>query len=174
MQIYTFRQLYQKYNLLKDDKRMGGTTETKIRYLERCGIIVEELPTEGRTKKFKIVDDTIFTNPNWKKHPTKPFELTPDGMVRNSELKTLYKLQLEQHGYINVADHEAHHRLLMETFNPRPNSEWLTVDHLNGVRNDNRLENLEWVSPATNTKRMSENQQAIFSKVQQLIQTKGY
>ena len=169
MQIYTFRQLYQKYNLLKDGERINGTTETKIRYLERCGIIVEEIPTEGRTKKFKIIDDTIFTNPNWKKHPTKSFELTPDGMVRNSELKTLYKLQKEQHGYLKIGDHETHHRLLMETFKPNLNSEWLTVDHLNGIRDDNRLENLEWVSQSVNTKRMSENQGKIFTKVQKLI-----
>lgn len=92
MQIYTFRQLYQKYGLLKENGRVNGTTETKIRYLERCGIFVEEILSSGRTKKFRVVDDTIFTNPNWTKHPVKPFELTPDGLVRNSELKTLYKL----------------------------------------------------------------------------------
>ncbi len=43
------------------------------------------------------------------------------------------------------------HRLVMETFNPT-DDESLIVDHVNGIRNDNRLENLRWVDFHTNNR----------------------
>lgn len=38
------------------------------------------------------------------------------------------------------------HRLVMETFYPINNMKDLVVDHINGVRHDNKLENLRWVT----------------------------
>ena len=40
----------------------------------------------------------------------------------------------------------------METFNPIENMEQLTVNHINHIKDDNRLENLEWLSNADNVK----------------------
>jgi hypothetical protein len=34
------------------------------------------------------------------------------------------------------------HRLIIETFNPAPSDKYKYVDHINGIRSDNRLENL--------------------------------
>lgn len=36
------------------------------------------------------------------------------------------------------------HRLVMEAFNPVENMDVKIVDHVNGIRSDNRLENLRW------------------------------
>lgn len=44
------------------------------------------------------------------------------------------------------------HRLVMETFCPIENPKETVVDHINGIRNDNRLENLRWVSYTTNNR----------------------
>jgi hypothetical protein len=41
------------------------------------------------------------------------------------------------------------HRLVAECYLPNPNG-YLQVNHINGIKTDNRLENLEWVSHSQN------------------------
>ena len=91
MQYYSFVQLYQKYDLsYGNSNRLNGTTEAKIKHLERCGIIVKEVKTEfSRKKMFEIIDDSLFFD-NWVSHPNLPLELTKDGKVRNKTTKTIY------------------------------------------------------------------------------------
>lgn len=42
------------------------------------------------------------------------------------------------------------HRLIAKAFIPNPN-DYTEVNHINGVKNDNRIENLEWCSVSQNT-----------------------
>lgn len=49
------------------------------------------------------------------------------------------------------------HRLVMDNFKPNLNSEILEIDHINCNTQDNRLENLEWVTSKENTKRAYAN-----------------
>ena len=42
------------------------------------------------------------------------------------------------------------HRLEMKTFNPVANMDNLQINHINEIRNDNRLENLEWCTAVYN------------------------
>ena len=42
------------------------------------------------------------------------------------------------------------HRLILETFCPRPDMKTLQVNHINGIKSDNRLENLEWCTRSEN------------------------
>lgn len=48
------------------------------------------------------------------------------------------------------------HRLVMENFNPIADMEKYEVDHLNNNKQDNRIENLQWVTKQENVRRQNE------------------
>lgn len=74
-----------------------------------------------------------------------------DEHKRNLPIKISHKT-----GYCTIltaCGWKAAHRLVLLTFQPIPNAENLTVDHLNHNKRDNRLMNLEWVTKEENIDR---------------------
>ena len=66
------------------------------------------------------------------------------------------------------------HRLIMETFAPIQNSQDFIVDHINGKRDDNRFENLRWLTQRQNTEMRDINFRKLNINYQKLILKYGY
>ena len=63
------------------------------------------------------------------------------------------------------------HRLVAEAFIPNPDNE-LEVNHINGIKNDNNIENLEWVTASENQQHASLNNLINYSKGEERYNSK--
>ena len=78
----------------------------------------------------------------------------PDGRFFKSKTK---KPQLSKQGYLYVdlykngkRKHFYVHRLVAEVFIKKDCNSKLVINHINGIKTDNRIENLEWVTSSEN------------------------
>lgn len=79
----------------------------------------------------------------------------PDGRIWSKWKKSFMKLAVSKKQYIiGILDYKnvIIHRLIADLFLPNPLN-LPEVDHINGNKQDNRVENLEWVSSGENQKR---------------------
>lgn len=90
----------------------------------------------------------------------KKYSVSDTGLVRNDLTgKTLIPFVTKKGGYLRLnltenGTQKKHlvHRLVAQAFVPNPDN-LETVDHINGVKTDNRAENLQWLTSPGNTKK---------------------
>ena len=86
--------------------------------------------------------------------------ITKDGKVYSSHIKRFMKLQTNKDGYIRInlkknkeKCHYSVHSLVLEAFGEKPDtSDIIEINHKDGVRSNNTLENLEYVTKSENVK----------------------
>lgn len=95
---------------------------------------------------------------NWKPYPLDPRYLVSDkGRVKGQKGQILKGSLNAKNGYLKIGlyDHgkaiyKFIHRMVLETFNPIEDSENFVVNHIDGDKTNNTLENLEWTTQQEN------------------------
>ena len=112
--------------------------------------------------------------------PTLDVEVNAKGQVRKKSTKTLKTPSYNNQGYLYISvKHEntykaySVHRLVAQAFLP-DFEEHLVVDHHNGIRDDNRLENLYMKTQGENMALRDENNKPLYNELRRLILKYGY
>lgn len=105
------------------------------------------------------------------------YQVSNLGRIKDKKTNILHQGSINKEGYHIVSIKNINyrvHRIVKQSFDPIENFEEMTVDHLNGIRSDNRLENLVWVSMEENTELMIMNRADLNKELTRLIQKYGY
>ncbi len=120
-------------------------------------------------RKYKTVIFENLKNEIWEKHPEYELKCSNKGRIISENGEPSFGWFDKEKGYYsktwridnnNKSMSRLSHRLIMETFDPvgeiitmYMSDEKPVVDHIDGDKSNNVLENLEWVTRSENSKR---------------------
>jgi len=105
----------------------------------------------------------ITTMKQFKNFPQYAMDVNGDVYRLNKNGLRKIEGQKDTKGYIQICLYldgnryfKMHHRLIAEEFIPNPLNK-SQINHINGIKTDNRICNLEWVTPKENVRHAIEN-----------------
>lgn len=168
--LFCSRQLAKGYQITKRGKGDSAIYEVekvepqiidKSNFSSRPANICENLPNE-------IWIQTYYS---------KIYEVSNLGRIRNKLNKILLNGCISKNGYVIYSLEDKNyfaHRIVLQSFQPIDNSEEMTVDHINGIKTDNTLSNLRWLSSEDNVTMMIFHRRELNKELTRLIQKWGY
>lgn len=149
--------------------------------LRNAGLECEVVSPPHKTLKFKIIKDDFHREgeewrvTQWDEH----IEVSNLGRVRETNKKRLIG-KLDQYGYhrtmLNNGKNTVSHRLVFFAFHPElwEMRDKIKVDHIDGNRSNNRLDNLRGLTTVENNHSRDENQTRIKCITTELCAKFGY
>lgn len=183
--LYTEKEImqYLKRSETTINKRQGVDRLTTM--CRQAGLIIapvaDTLKGKGSKILYRIIEDNYnIPNEVWTDvYCSNLHEVSNLGRVRQKESKKLMGSKLPN-GYITVGFGQILnlrvHRVVYFSFHPEllPNEKLYVIDHINGKRDDNRLENLRAISNLENIQKGKENQKDCQTILAQLLLKYGY
>lgn len=124
------------------------------------------------------IDNRFFEDEQWiTSCVSNHIEVSNYGRVRDKISKQIYCGSINNDGYrvISIDNNKYKvHRIILQSFCPISNLSEMTVDHINGKRDDNRLENLRFVPKEQNTQLMLLERADLNKELTRIIQIYGY
>lgn len=169
----------------------SGSNNSKTQIITRCcnaGLKIEALDTpRGVANKYIIIEDNFhldgeqwidcYINSEW--------EVSNLGRIRRKNTKKLMGSVDKTSNYLRISmvdkntnkqTNQMVHRLVYLSFHPEllENAANLQIDHINGIRTDNRLDNLRPLSAMLNIQSRDKNQEKVRLITTELIIKYGY
>lgn len=134
---------------------------------------------------YNILDREDLTGEIWKVFPENDYYSVSNlGRVKNNKTGRVLKQTLKKgrgQGYCQIElkrdgqrQYWRIHRMVMIAFAPIENYKEFQVDHVNGIRDDNRLENLRWNTAFLNATNRDNNRIIISDILNKKILKYGY
>ena len=139
----------------KNNEFISDTVSLKRNELcEKYGLTldqVKKITTKLNNQRKEVIPEGFGVCPK-----NNDYLVTPCGTVVNKNTRKIVKPVLNKKGYVEMDGPGKVHRCVAGAFIPNPENK-PQVNHLNGIKTDNNVDNLEWNTNVENARHKKEN-----------------